>query len=598
MSYLRASLPILLLVLAALAAYANAGSDALVLDDKLFAGHERFADLARLPEYFRESVWSSGGAIEPLYRPLLMVTVALNAALFGEWIEAWHWVNVGLHATVAVLVYLLLLQLLQRTAPRADDDSLEPLFVALMAALVWAVHPVHTEVVNSIFNRSSLLSAIACVGGLWWLLRWRDSRPVLAWTGIWLAYWLALFSRETGAVLPALAAGLVWIYSDGTPLTKLKRCAPVLLMLVPLVVYLVLRAKAIAPPPPEELAGLRELAGAGEPGALVGLPEWRAVLAAAGAWLDGLRLSLWPHPLLISHARPSGVLQAVGLGMHLVLVAAALYLYSRKRPGLLAGLLIFYVALLPSSRLVGSDGMLPYISERYLYLPSVGLTVLLALGLRLLYRRGDRLLAAAPVVLALLLLTPLTWARNASWSSETALLEADYRNGARGPTLLRLLTGAQLLQGNNARVVELCRAHPDLVAKKAFGHMAVHCGTAWALSGDSQRAEEAFRAATRDPGTRTRAHSNLARLFVTQGRAEEARAHFEQAIASEEDPATRAYREGLMRVQLYPDDRARLLEARDWFEEALRLQPRHLLATGALQRLQQRLAEPAPDGES
>ena len=62
---------------------------------------------------------------------------------------------------------------------------------------------------NSIFNRSILFVAIGSTAGLWWLLRYLDSRPLLAWTGIWLAYWFVLFSRETGIVLPALALGLV-----------------------------------------------------------------------------------------------------------------------------------------------------------------------------------------------------------------------------------------------------------------------------------------------------------------------------------------------------------------------------------------------------
>jgi tetratricopeptide (TPR) repeat protein len=204
-------------------------------------------------------------------------------------------------------------------------------------------------------------------------------------------------------------------------------------------------------------------------------------------------------------------------------------------------------------------------------------------------RRGDGLLATAPVVLALLVLTPITWARNAEWSNEVVLLEHDYRHGVRTGASLRLLTSAHLLQRNPARAVEICRENENVQLKS--GHLSVHCGTAYALSGDAQRAEQAFLRAAAHEVSRTRAHSNLARLYVTQGRRDEARAQFEFAIESEVNPATRAYRKGLMLVQLYPEERSKLLEARAHFEEALRLQPRLALAINALDQVNRSLGQ-------
>jgi tetratricopeptide (TPR) repeat protein len=251
-------------------------------------------------------------------------------------------------------------------------------------------------------------------------------------------------------------------------------------------------------------------------------------------------------------------------------------------------LAIFYIALLPASRLFGSDGSSPHLADRYLYEPSIGLAVLLAFGLRLLLRRGDRLLAAAPVVLAACLLTPITWARNADWSDEVALLEHDYRHGVRTRASLRLLTAAHLLERNHARVVEVCRANAQ--EQQRSGQLNVHCGTAFAMAGDPQRAERSFLDAIEDPASRTRAHSNLARLYLTQGRRDEARAQFELAIETEDNPATRAYRQGLMLARLYPEERGKLLEARAHFEEALRLQPRLALAIDALEQVDRDLA--------
>ena len=63
-------------------------------------------------------------------------------------------------------------------------ESPRSAYAALLAALVFAVHPIHTEVVNSIFNRSEMLVSLGVAGGLWWFLPTVDKQPWKAW-----AYW-------------------------------------------------------------------------------------------------------------------------------------------------------------------------------------------------------------------------------------------------------------------------------------------------------------------------------------------------------------------------------------------------------------------------
>ena len=58
-----------MILIAVLAAYANALPNALVHDDKFFAGSERFTALSNVPGYFTENVWASSGRMQRLYRP-------------------------------------------------------------------------------------------------------------------------------------------------------------------------------------------------------------------------------------------------------------------------------------------------------------------------------------------------------------------------------------------------------------------------------------------------------------------------------------------------------------------------------------------------
>ena len=168
MRRLRSVLPFLLLAAVTFAAYWNAWPDALVQDDRIFVGQERLADLSLVPEFFQQPLWAAiyleGTEYDLLYRPLLLVSVAIDAVLFPKSAAIWHLVNVLLHVLATLLVYLLTLQVLRLS----DANSESAWLVALLAAMVFGVHPIHTEVVNSIYNRSTLFVAIGSTAGLWW----------------------------------------------------------------------------------------------------------------------------------------------------------------------------------------------------------------------------------------------------------------------------------------------------------------------------------------------------------------------------------------------------------------------------------------------
>ena len=110
-----------------------------------------------LPRFFTEDLWSATGAESGLYRPLLLLSLALESGVHGNWLAGYHLDNILLHLLVTLAVYRFLRQVQRTVAEPGPSADLYP----LLAALVFAVHPVHTEVVNSIFNRSEMLVALA-----------------------------------------------------------------------------------------------------------------------------------------------------------------------------------------------------------------------------------------------------------------------------------------------------------------------------------------------------------------------------------------------------------------------------------------------------
>ncbi len=272
------------------------------------------------------------------------------------------------------------------------------------------MHPIHTEVVNSIFNRSEILVSLGVIGGLWWFLRTQPSEPKKAWLGLAVIYLLVLLCKESAVTLPAFAVVLLWTTLPDSWLQRLKKCLLVFLLLIPLGVYLVLRTNALEPAgmisepemataestsevreldnnklsviedgdvrateqPSEatEQSGLTsELNGkfAKQFSKLAGLLEDSLDLVdfdrgrliyAVRLWADALKITLWPDPLILFHGNlKTSLWTALALQLALFVIAIAGFIYNR--PGLFIGLAFFYIALLPSSGIVGTHFQSP-----------------------------------------------------------------------------------------------------------------------------------------------------------------------------------------------------------------------------------------------
>lgn len=159
--------------------YANSFPGTFVLDDIHIVQNSQIVKSLDWLTIFRSDYWhpleNSG-----LYRPLTILSLAVNRLVLGSQAWGYHLVNVLLHGVVTVLFWRVLI--LWRL----------PSLVALLAAALFAVHPIHQEVVNVIVGRSELLVALFLLGAF---LCARSERFVVASaTGPFLL--AALLSKE------------------------------------------------------------------------------------------------------------------------------------------------------------------------------------------------------------------------------------------------------------------------------------------------------------------------------------------------------------------------------------------------------------------
>ena len=591
--FLAAAIPLAMLTCVTLLAFANAWPDRLVLDDNAFAGPGRAPELDSLQYIFTHDVWAPIGANIGLYRPLLLLQLSLETRVFGAWLQGYHLSNIFQHLLVTLLLFGFLRFLLRRTGRQHPSSDL----CALLAALVFAVHPIHAEVVNSVFNRSDILVALFCLAGLWWLLHHLDMHPSRGWSGLAVTYFLALLVKENAIVIPGLAVMLILMVTPDTLLARLRKCLPVLWLTIPLAVYLILRANALFPP---ELADAAQAAG-GDPTQVAGgeefsemldqirLPGAKTFLRVAGVFGEGMKVVAWPYPLRLSYAGPPTLVLVGYAALNLALVLAALIQLRRKRHGLAAGLAFFYLAMLPATRILGTGESGPHFAERYVYFPSVGLAMLLAFALSALTQRfAPRVLAGIAVPL-LLVLTALTWDRNTDWRSEISLFGTDYQRGNRSRNTLRWVTAANLGARNFALVVKIC--DENLAKQEEYGDNSFveSCANAYEQQHRYEAVERAHFYAIEHRKTRVAASMSLARFYLRRARSQEAEKQFVAAIGWSDNPADKAMNTAEMIIQLNPNDREQGIIAKGLLEEALRLRPGWSKAEMMLQALEQAL---------
>lgn len=563
----RLGLALLLMVLTA-AAFANAAHDTFINDDKFFAPHDVPISFDSVAKLFSENAWASSGIGSDLYRPLLILSFSLEGLLHGGQARWLHLSNIALHVAATLVLFRLLLALL--------GEGTSALLAAFLAALIFGIHPVHTEVVNSVFNRSEIFATLGVLGATWVVLRWVDTHPWRAFAGAALLYLSALLFRESAAPLPILVLLVLAFARPNLVFVRAgwRNLLPALSLFVVALFYLWLRNSALASQPPLSVS---------LPIPVVGLrTEDSYFLTQLGMVLkmlrEGLRLLIFPHPLhAIYHTLgKAGALHA--LALHGIVLFAALWAW-RTDPGLLLGLAYFYIALLPSSRILTGSASVA-MAERYMYLPSVGLS----LGLAYLFAqwlntpRGKWLVCAAVAGVAVLFFS-WTVSRNKDWRSEVALWEAEVRATPLASESWQLLVSAYVSANRHPDAVQICDKKLGLHPQDA--RLQTSCGIAYDNFNRLRDAESCYKRAI-ELGLGAPAYANLARFYHRLGRREDAERAYLEAIKHEPNPAYKHYRQGQFLLRFYHE---RSAEAEIEFRRALELQPRFAPARAALEGL-------------
>jgi tetratricopeptide (TPR) repeat protein len=432
------------LVAACLITYANGLCGGFTYDDKaIVRDNPRIRAPGNVSQIFATSYFGGPRGAGTVYRPVLLLSYAVQWWIHGKQAIAFHAVNVLLHAGATLLLAALFLRL-----------ALPPA-AAFAGALLFAVAPIHVESVTSLVGRGEVLAAVFTLVYLHLALRhFRHLSPpgevpchpeersaslrVTGWgqtplsrllllMAASLCYALAVLSKESGSSAPALALLLFVFVEEGSLWRRLKRAflrgLPVLGGSVVALAGVFLLRRWV-------LGGFLKAPGTGIFEVENALFPLDALPRAANACVILFRyLGRTFFPMHLSADESAWSIEVVSakspLAIGAVLLVAGLAVAAwwrlSSRSPVALGFLFFCAALLPASNLLFPIGTI--FAERLAYLPSAGL--FLAAG-TILVGSATSLASLAPrrawiLAAAVLLLGARTIVRNSVWWSDEGL---------------------------------------------------------------------------------------------------------------------------------------------------------------------------------
>ncbi|MDP8236909.1 MAG: tetratricopeptide repeat protein [Candidatus Erginobacter occultus] len=504
----------LILIAAGALAYSNSFRGAFVFDDiRAIVNNPHIRQILPLSQSL-SGPWDS--AVRD--RPVVSFTLALNYALGGLAPWGYHLFNLTVH----LLAGLTLFGILRRTF---GNSRFSPAFnrsatgLGFAAALIWLLHPLQTESITYVIQRSESLAGLFYLLTLYCFIRGADSERGRTWfAGAVLGCGLGLATKATMITAPVAVFLYDSIFLSRSPARAVKRHWRWHLALASTWLIQIL------------------LISRTSYGDLKGLSPLAYLFTQPSVIAHFLRLIVWPHPLCLDYGWPlaAGVMDvlpaAAVIGALLWLTIYGLF----KKPTLGFAGAWFFLILAPTSSLLPLED--PAFEHR-MYLPLAAITALAAgsvfnLLRRLHSRAGRRTAAVVILTAAALLLGSLTFLRNRIYHDPLQLW--------REITILR----------------------PE--------HARGYYNYGLELGKTGRRAEEIeqYREAVRLKPGYAFAYNNLASALVDKGELLEAVRHYGRAIRINPRYWEARYNLGMALSRL-----DKVLEALTAFEETIRIQP-------------------------
>jgi tetratricopeptide (TPR) repeat protein len=304
-----------------------------------------------------------------IYRPFTLLTFAIEYEIFGKFDAGnGHILNIVLYGILLVILGIFLVDLLSK-------KNL-PIWVPLLVLLIYAVHPLHTEVVASVKSRDVLLSSIFAFAGILLWIRGKGSPALWRQVFVGILFFFSLISKEESIPLLALVVGIGYYFQGKKLGDAVKAVFP---FLISAVVYMGIRAIVLDSADSVYNSMINSV--------LYGITPGEMLATNFYIYIQYVKLLFFPHPLSWDYSFSQISVQTFSNPVvwgSLIFFGLLIYFAAKefKSKNLFSFGILFYLtsfsifANLTASLIIGSN-----LGERFMFIPSLAFSFLVVYSL-------------------------------------------------------------------------------------------------------------------------------------------------------------------------------------------------------------------------
>lgn len=375
------------------------------------------------------------------YRPLSIVTFAIEYEIWGANPHPGHAVNVFLYALTCVLLFWLFRKYI---SPNNND-------IAFIAALLFTIHPIHTEAVANLKGRDEILAGLFIVTTLYGAMAFIvEQKNKALWIVLALfSFILSLLAKENALTLLGILPLTYYFFTKSSPARIALYTAPFLALIV---LYFGLRIQftgfSLSGTNNQEIMNNAYLYA--KPA-----EKFATIFYVLGLYL---KLAFWPSPMSYDYSYNQIPYRNFGSpeALFALMVNAALFAWAvwglRKKTIESYGILFYFMSIAIVSNIVIDIGA--FLADRFLFQASMGLSLTVAAVLVGLFKQGTlspakRLALSGALGIVTLLAAFKTVARNAEWKNNETLFFADVKSAPNSAKTNRACANYLLKKARN-----------------------------------------------------------------------------------------------------------------------------------------------------
>ena len=354
------------------------------------------------------------------YRPLSVITFAIEVQLFGMKPGISHFFNILLYALTGIILFKILSLLL------AKFNAIKWYFsIPFVTTLLFMIHPVHTEVVANIKGRDEIMTLLGSLVALWYTLKYLDKKQMKYLIYSFIAFFLAFMSKENTITFLAVIPLAIYFFTEHKLKDNLVSFIP---LVVASIIFLAIRQAILgsfSAPVAKELMNNPFLdATQGE--------KFATIFYTLGLYI---KLLFVPHPLTYDYYPKQIPIIGWGdiraWGSFAIYAAMGIYaIIGFKKKSIVSFSFIFFIATLSVvSNLVFPVGT--FMNERFIFISSIGFCLIIAYllveKLPMLIKNTKTFSTALSVFLILMLVLSAgkSISRNKAWKDDYTLFTTD-----------------------------------------------------------------------------------------------------------------------------------------------------------------------------